>query len=67
MEAKHIINALGGSTILSEILNATNTKQRTPQAINHWKVRGIPKRVLMQNPSLFAKGERLAKKNTSLL
>ena len=66
MEVKDIINALGGSTLLSEYLTELTGKKLSPQAVNQWKARGIPRRRLLQHPDLFAKGRRLAKKNISL-
>ena len=66
-----IITALGGPTLLSETINALpsvadNPRMHvTPQAISHWKKRGIPRRKMIAHKALFDKGLRLAKKNIS--
>lgn len=53
MNARQIIESLGGASVLAEILGYKQYQGQ--RRINNWKSRGIPAIILARHPKLFKK------------
>jgi len=54
MEAMNLIDALGGPTRVAELLGIKD-KPGAVQRVGNWRTRGIPARVLLDHPDVFAR------------